>query len=434
MHDLSESIRVLLAVAPGDHPAALTRVLVCGLVLDVCAEIAVDQAPPEVIVVGAAGWRGTLARLRASYPFATRVVLADDDGPDLKATLLDGAHDVLAPEEPARAIARSLRLGAYRAQMEQRFAEIRRRYRAAVHSAGAGTMRWDLTDHSMTFDPGWKAMLGYADDEHGDDTTAWFSRVHPADQTALRQRLRGVLDGAGPVAELDYRLQHRDGSWLWAGLRLELTKVASDHFVLVGSQEDITVEKVSAQRVAWADRHDSLTGLLGRAAFVDAVEARLGECGTCEDVLGVCDIDGLKAINGAHGRDAGDEVLLWLAGLLEDRLGDTALTARLTGDKFAFLLPNMAVQDARSVAVGLREELRAEIFLAGDGTEFSVSACLIVAARPVGAEHAQAWLGAVDRGLTDATLRGDAITVLQRDVVDPAFGLGVAKPGEPHFS
>ena len=434
MHDLSESIRVLLAVAPAARPVALARVQACGLVLEICAEIAVDEAPPEVIVVGAAGWRGTLSHLRASFPFATRVVLADDEGPDLKATLLDGAHDVVAPDEPARAIARSLRLGAYRAQMEQRFAEIRRRYRAAVHSAGAGTMRWDLRDHSMVFDPGWKAMLGYADDEHGDDTTAWFSRVHPADQTALRQRLRGVLDGAGPVADLDYRLQHRDGSWLWAGLRLKLEKVATDHFVMVGSQEDITVEKVSAQRVAWADQHDSLTGLLGRAAFVDAVEARLGECGTCEDVLGVCDIDGLKAVNTAHGRAAGDEVLLWLAGLLEDRLGETTLTARLTGHKFAFLLPSIAVQDARVVAVALRDELRAEVFLAADGTEFQVSACLIVAARPVGAEDAQAWLGAANRGLTAAAARGDAITVLRSDVVDPAFGLGTAEADEPHFS
>ena len=418
MFDLSDTITVLLATAPADRAAAEARVLATGLAVDLRAEIPVGDDPPDVIVVGAAGWQPTLAQLRAGFPFATRIVLAAADGPDLSTALRDGVHDVVMSDEPPRAMARSFRLGAYRARMEARFAEIRGRYRAAVRSGGSGRMRWDLRDRSMGFDPGWKAMLGYADDEHGDDSTAWFSRVHPGDQGALRARLRAALDGQVGVGSFEYRLQHRDGSWIWMGLRLRVEKQGESHYVLVGDQDDITVEKVSAQRVAWADRHDSLTGLLGRGAFIDDVQALLAAGQASTAVLAVCEVEGLKDANKRYGRAAGDEVLLWLAGLLEDTVGEGGLAARLTGDKFAFLLPDCPLETAVELAEGVRDELCGAVFLTPDGTEFGVEACLVVAAQPTGAEDAQAWLAAVNRAVeAGARARSGEVAVLTNDLV-----------------
>ncbi|MCO4762282.1 MAG: diguanylate cyclase [Myxococcales bacterium] len=423
MNTADAPIVILLATAPAKRADAEARVRATGLPIEIHSAIEVGAEPPDLIVVGADGWHATLSHLRAGFPYATRVVLGNGTGPTLETALRDGVHDVIEEDEPVRALTRSIRLGAYRAQMERRFSEISRRYRAAVHCGGTGTMRWDLSDRSMSFDPGWKAMLGYADDEHADDSTAWFSRVHPADQADLRHHLKRVLDGETRFITLDYRLQHRDGSWLWARLRLDLEKVGEGHFALIGTQEDITVDKVSEQRVAWADRHDSLTGLLGRSAFVDDIQDWMANDQSPVGVLGVCDIDGLKAINEAHGRAAGDEVLLWLGGLFEDKIGETGLTARLTGDKLGFLLPGITVDDAHQLAVDLRDELLAEIFIAKDGSEFEVHASFVVAAHPAAAEDAQEWLGATNRGLADGIAQGQPVTILRREAVLSALHL-----------
>lgn len=434
MHDLSETIRILLATAPEARSEAEARVRSTELQVHILGEIPVGEAPPDVIVVGATEWHATLSQLRAGFPFATRIILGAEDGPTLSHALRDGVHDVVGHDEPARSLARSLRLGAYRAQMEQRFAEISKRYRTAVHSAGQGVMRWDLSDRSMTFDPGWKAMLGYADDEHGDDSTAWFSRVHPVDQQALRSRLRATLDGATFRDGLAYRLQHRDGKWLWAKLRLEVEKIAPGHFILVGLQTDITVDKVSEQRVAWADRHDSLTGLLGRGAFVEELHDRILASETPIGVLGVCDLDGLRAVNSAYGRKAGDEVLLWLGGLFEDRLGEHGLGARLTGDKLAFLLLGATLDEAERLANILLEELQAEVFTTDKGVDFSITGFVIVAEQPEGAEDGQEWLGVANRCLERNRAEGVSVSRLSKRDATTACRSTVSLSLENQFS
>ena len=71
-----------------------------------------------------------------------------------------------------------------------------------------------------------------------------------------------------------------------------------------------------AQREAsvHAARHDDLTGLLARAAFVDELDRAMPD----EAVLMLCDIDGFKAINDGFGHTTGDAVLQAIADRLPD--------------------------------------------------------------------------------------------------------------------
>ena len=78
-------------------------------------------------------------------------------------------------------------------------------------------------------------------------------------------------------------------------------------------------------------------------------------------------LDHFKYVNYALGHHAGDELILSVAALLQDRLRDTDTIARLGGDEFAVLLPNVDGAEAEHVAEDLVRAVREEaIVVAGD--------------------------------------------------------------------
>jgi len=54
------------------------------------------------------------------------------------------------------------------------------------------------------------------------------------------------------------------------------------------------------------------------------------------------DIDNFKYINDSYGYSAGDEVVKYLAGILQKRLRESDIIARVGGDEFAALLFGIA--------------------------------------------------------------------------------------------
>lgn len=101
--------------------------------------------------------------------------------------------------------------------------------------------------------------------------------------------------------------------------------------------------------------HDSLTALPNRVVFVTGVEqavARSGRDGRPLALLFI-DLDGFKAVNDAHGHQAGDLVLQACAERIRDAVRAGDLVARLGGDEFVVLCedcdPTTAVQVAERV-------------------------------------------------------------------------------------
>jgi diguanylate cyclase (GGDEF)-like protein len=82
-------------------------------------------------------------------------------------------------------------------------------------------------------------------------------------------------------------------------------------------------------------RFDALTGLAGRRAFMDALQARL-DAGS-PTLLALADLDRFKQANDQHGHSAGDAVLVEVAERLRRAASGAVIIARLGGDEFALL-------------------------------------------------------------------------------------------------
>ncbi len=116
----------------------------------------------------------------------------------------------------------------------------------------------------------------------------------------------------------------------------------------VGSFSDISelkgIEK-ELQRLAY---YDSLTGLANRTLFKERLEEELNRCDRFEQHCAVLflDLDRFKLINDTMGHAAGDELLIEVSQRVQQSLRTTDTFARMGGDEFTLLLPNIRNTDA----------------------------------------------------------------------------------------
>lgn len=104
---------------------------------------------------------------------------------------------------------------------------------------------------------------------------------------------------------------------------------------------------------------DALTGLASRSRGLAGLREALEAARRDEHDLAVMilDIDGFKAVNDTYGHLAGDDVLRGVAAVMNRRLGDSGLTARLGGEEFLVVLhdahPSRRADALRRAIAGL---------------------------------------------------------------------------------
>ncbi|RKJ42119.1 GGDEF domain-containing protein [Acutalibacter sp. 1XD8-33] len=98
--------------------------------------------------------------------------------------------------------------------------------------------------------------------------------------------------------------------------------------------------------------HDSLTGLINRGAF-EHVRQVLKVKSQALALL-IIDVDKFKLINDGYGHETGDLVLKKVARLLEESFRSTDYPARIGGDEFAVILPDIDCKHQPMVEAKIR--------------------------------------------------------------------------------
>jgi diguanylate cyclase (GGDEF)-like protein len=153
---------------------------------------------------------------------------------------------------------------------------------------------------------------------------------------------------------------------------------------------------------------DPLTGVANRRAFDSALGVELARAKRHDGSLAlvVFDFDGFKEVNDRHGHSAGDDLLRAVAAKLQGRLRVTDVLARVGGDEFALILPDMRPERAREVV----ERARAAVTLAVGDEELTW--CAGVACYPAHAEDPKALYECADGALYAAKRSGVGCTEL----------------------
>lgn len=153
-------------------------------------------------------------------------------------------------------------------------------------------------------------------------------------------------------------------------LHAHLERQRSDELAIASSRDQL-VELVEArtaqlkaanQSLEALSRHDALTGLANRRYFDELKEVEFRRALRHETRLAVlmCDVDFFKLYNDTYGHIQGDECLKQIAETLQSVFGRSGeLAARIGGEEFVVILPNIDATQAYTVAQRLCTTLAA---------------------------------------------------------------------------
>lgn len=130
----------------------------------------------------------------------------------------------------------------------------------------------------------------------------------------------------------------------------------------------VRAERLRALRALMV--RDGLTGLFNHSyvsQHLDLVMANARRGGN-KIVWVMIDVDHFKMVNDTYGHPIGDQVLIALARLLQQRLRHSDLVGRFGGEEFAIVMQNVDPEGARIIVDRLREDFSRLIFHAGSVT------------------------------------------------------------------
>ena len=124
--------------------------------------------------------------------------------------------------------------------------EERARLAGILTGTHAGTWEWNVQTGSLVVNARWAEIMGYALAEISPvSIETWRKFTHPDDLKASDQLLERHFRGELDSYELELRMRHKDGSWVWIldrGRVTSLTK-AGQPLLMMGTHQDITARK-----------------------------------------------------------------------------------------------------------------------------------------------------------------------------------------------
>ena len=197
--------------------------------------------------------------------------------------------------------------------------------------------------------------------------------VHTEDRIRV-QRAWLSQRHSSEVQALEFRLS---GSALWCSaywIQSQKDDSALDGTVMVLT--DATARRQQYERLWTLAHHDPLTELPNRNLFWDRCAQALSLAkrqGNGAAML-LLDLDGFKGVNDRLGHAAGDALLQQVAQWLKGRIRDSDTVARIGGDEFAVVMPDIGdAESAARVAEALLASLETPFDLPQGQTQISAS-------------------------------------------------------------
>ena len=325
-------------------------------------ELQPDLVLMEISLKGQMNGIEVAKHIHTSFDIPVIFISAHSDTLTLQTAMLAHAYGFMVKPFEGRDLKSNITMALYKHSMTRKLRESEERYVLAVRAANDGIWDWNLKTNQIYYSTRWKEILGHSENDIGTDPNAWFKLVHPDDQKQIQADLVSHLKGLTPHFECEYRIQHSNGTYLWALSRgLAVRDAKGTAYRIAGSQSDITARKLAEDQLAHDAVHDALTGLPNRVLFLDRLQNRLERTKrNPDDLFAVMfiDLDRFKVVNDSLGHAFGDQLLTTVANRLKQCIRPEDTLSRLSGDEFAVMLDNVIeASDARRVADRMKGQL-----------------------------------------------------------------------------
>jgi len=207
------------------------------------------------------------------------------------------------------------------------------------------------------------------------------------------------------VTLINYR---KDGKPFWN--HLSLSPVLNEAGICthyIGIQQDITHQREQEAQLAYQAAYDLLTGLPNRTVLDERLADAFARAQRKQTLIAVMhlDLDGFKTVNDGLGHHVGNQLLVAVAERLQQLAEPDDTMARLTGDEFALLLPNLGeCEQGRRLAERVLEALSAPFQI--EGKALHISASIGIACNCGDVVHAHELMQRADIAMGDAKQQG----------------------------
>ena len=302
------------------------------------------------------------------------------------------------------------------AERTREAAESAQTLHALIRVAPVGFMQMDASGGLLTANETWMALSGLSVEESLGG--GWVKAIHPDDVERVARDWTACIEQGGSY-EGTLRLRRRDEEESCVQVSTTpLTRPEGDDrsqkLVITGhlaSVTDVTALREVEARLEHLAFHDALTGLPNRILLLDRLEQALLNAARHGRGVGVLflDLDRFKIINDTLGHHVGDAVLTEVANRVTHGARSTDTVARIGGDEFVVVCPDVADRgDVNVIAAKIRELINQPIDLpvppdSGQLSAVTVSVGVSIGmAFGVGGDESEELLREADRAMYDA--------------------------------
>ncbi len=190
------------------------------------------------------------------------------------------------------------------------------------------------------------------------------------------------------------------------GVRWFRVTAAPSRTGIAATLVDITELKETEVRAVALAETDALTGLLNRRGLEAQGPRLIAGAAPGSTALCYIDLDGFKAVNDAHGHEAGDRVLQVFSERLKAATRSSDLVARLGGDEFVVLAAGIPLGAVEPFFERVHAAATAPFAVAGALLELRASLGVVTRARDLGSA-----LGKADAAMYRAKQRGGGVAL-----------------------
>ena len=234
----------------------------------------------------------------------------------------------------------------------KRLEEDRARLAAIVESSDDAIMATDADGVITSWNAGAEKIFGYqASEMRG----RHLSVLVPPERAEEISRLHQSVRNEEQVTHFDTEHIRKDGRQIYVSLTMSPIKSAQG--AIVGTSciaRDVTERTQMEETIKHQAQHDTLTDLPNRKLFMDFLALELAQARRNRRNLAVLfmDLDHFKQINDTLGHQAGDLLLQAVAQRLKRCVRESDTVARIGGDEFNVLMPDLTQSDDVGTVVG----------------------------------------------------------------------------------
>lgn len=180
--------------------------------------------------------------------------------------------------------------------------------------------------------------------------------VFPKDEADKRYATVKWVFENGLTKVIEVRVPRPDGDTYYLTTAKPVLNSRNEVISVICISKEITERKRMEQELQHISSHDILTGLYNRNFFeTEMARIQLGRLFPISIV--VADVDNLKTVNDRFGHSAGDDLIRKVAQQLRKSFRSEDIVARIGGDEFAILLPEMGEKAIQAIVARLRADI-----------------------------------------------------------------------------